>query len=237
MPRLSLNGDDVPTLAAIAVAASCLAAVAHEALGHGGACLASGGTILRLSSVFFRCAPGTNLTDVAGPLGNLVAFGFALLFLRLTQSPHARLFWLQLAAFSLFWFSGHLVYGAIRNDGDWGFLGTWPAARIVAALTGVVLYAVTLRFVARANAVPQRLRVAWLVATLGAVAAAALDPVTPLAAMREAFLEIGVASFGLWFAAPRRPRAAVAIPRSNGWIAAGALALVLFAALFGRGLV
>lgn len=237
MPRLSLNGDDLPTLAAIAIAASSLAAVAHEALGHGGACLASGGTILRLSSVFFRCAPGTDLTDVAGPVGNLAAFAVAALFLRKARSPHARFFWLQLAAFSLFWFSGHLAYSAIRNDGDWGFLGALPAVRFAAIATGIVLYVLTLRFVAGANAVPQRLRVAWLVATAGAVVAASLDPVTKPAAMREAFLEIGIASLGLWFAAPRGKRPSVVLARSNGWIAAGMLALLLFAITLGRGLV
>ena len=48
--------DDAATIAAAAIIAACLTTIAHEALGHGGACLASGGRIVLLTSVYFECA-------------------------------------------------------------------------------------------------------------------------------------------------------------------------------------
>ena len=49
-----MKGDvDRPTLAAIAVVAFALANLAHEGMGHGGACLLAGGRALALSAIHF----------------------------------------------------------------------------------------------------------------------------------------------------------------------------------------
>src|SRR5581483_8331690 len=45
----------LPTVTAIALVAYCASNVLHEAVGHGGACLALGGKPLVLSSVHFDC--------------------------------------------------------------------------------------------------------------------------------------------------------------------------------------
>jgi hypothetical protein len=64
--------DDAATLGAIGVAAYLLADVAHEAIGHGLACLAHPGHITLLTSVYFRCSIRSQLVAVAGPAVNLV---------------------------------------------------------------------------------------------------------------------------------------------------------------------
>lgn len=230
MSRLSL------TVIAIAVLAAAGATVAHEALGHGGACLVAGGSILRLSSVFFRCAPGLPVVDAAGPLGNLVAGGVALLAFR--RRPH--LFLLLFASLNLFWFAGYLLYSAVLQIGDWAFVardlglgGWWRAA---AACSGTILYIATLRWIARSPLGIDRptFVCAWCAATACALLAAAFDPSDPLAAMKDGGLEIGGASIGLLFA---RTRAApIAVTPSRAWIAAGSIGFVLFVATLGRGI-
>src|SRR5258708_35955427 len=54
------------TLAAIAAVAFIVACVSHEAVGHGGMCLAVGGRIALLTSVYFHCANGGPITHAAG---------------------------------------------------------------------------------------------------------------------------------------------------------------------------
>ncbi|WP_426029831.1 hypothetical protein [Caulobacter sp. DWP3-1-3b2] len=97
--------DDTVTLAAIGVVAACLAATAHEAVGHGGACLAVGGGVALLSNVFFRCQGGAPIVDLAGPLGNLgmalVALAGLLVWRGAGQA--SKLFLTALLAFSAFW--------------------------------------------------------------------------------------------------------------------------------------
>ena len=63
--------DNAATIAAAAIIAACLTTIAHEAFGHGGACLASGGRIELLTSVYFECAPRAWPIALAGPLGDL----------------------------------------------------------------------------------------------------------------------------------------------------------------------
>ena len=61
------------TLVAVSAVSFIVACVAHEAIGHGGMCLAVGGRIRLLTSVYFSGTNGGALTDAAGPLMNLVA--------------------------------------------------------------------------------------------------------------------------------------------------------------------
>ncbi|WP_204350380.1 hypothetical protein, partial [Klebsiella pneumoniae] len=49
-----------------------LAVVAHEAIGHGAMCLASGGRIRLLTTVYFRCVAGNSWVAATGPLMNLL---------------------------------------------------------------------------------------------------------------------------------------------------------------------
>src|SRR2546427_12216866 len=64
---------DVPTVVAIAIVAYVLADVLHEAEGHGGACVLTGGKPLVLSTVHFDCGGDSRWWAAAGPLVNLAA--------------------------------------------------------------------------------------------------------------------------------------------------------------------
>jgi hypothetical protein len=115
--------DDALTVAAIGIAAGCLATVAHEAIGHGGMCLAVGGRITMLSSVYFHCSSGGPLTDVAGPFGNMAAGGAAWLLLRHRHplGSHGWLLILLLMAINWFWAAGYFVFSGVLDVGDWAF--------------------------------------------------------------------------------------------------------------------
>jgi hypothetical protein len=72
-----------PTLVAIAVAVYALANVAHEGLGHGGACLLAGGEPRLLDAAFFDCGEDALSLSrrcwiaAAGTLVNLAVAGLA----------------------------------------------------------------------------------------------------------------------------------------------------------------
>ena len=106
--------DNQLTIAAIAVLAMCVTTVFHEALGHGSVCLALGGEILNLTSVYFDCSKHDVWVTAAGPLGNLTAAFFSWLMLRsLKDQPALRLLLLLVLTLSLFWVvvvSGWLVF-------------------------------------------------------------------------------------------------------------------------------
>ncbi|WP_426013418.1 hypothetical protein [Caulobacter sp. DWR2-3-1b2] len=149
--------DDTATLAAIGVAAACLAATAHEAVGHGGACLAVGGRVALLSNVFFHCQGGAPIVDLAGPLGNLgmalVALAGLLVWRGAGQA--SKLFLTALLAFSAFWGAGYLLLCGLTGQGDFAFwardaLAT-PAAvwRPIMIAAGLGLYTGAVFVVAR----------------------------------------------------------------------------------------
>jgi hypothetical protein len=64
--------DNVATIGAIGLVAYVAADGAHHALGHGTACLALGGRIRSLSSIFVDCSLTGSAIDLAGPFANLV---------------------------------------------------------------------------------------------------------------------------------------------------------------------
>ena len=90
-PGRPARRDSLVTVAALAALAYMAADLAHEAIGHGGACWAAGGRIMRLGSAFFTCSPGMRLIDAAGPLANLLAAGLCLLALRWCRGAGAPL--------------------------------------------------------------------------------------------------------------------------------------------------
>lgn len=244
--------DDLATLVAISVLAACITTFAHEAMGHGGACLLSGGQITRLTSVYFHCAPQTTWITAAGPLGNLAMALIA--WLVRAAVPPSRIGWRLLlalvTAFSLFWEAGYVVYAMLNKDGDWWFAARslfgephtpW---RIGGAVLGLALYAIGVVATARAirpfaNA-PGRarriLQLAWLSGTVAAVVAAvAYSP--DRQAIRQAALEIGAGSIPLLIMRVRSHAddGAPAMPRGWAWVAAAALIYAGFVMTLGRG--
>lgn len=95
--------DDLAMLVAIGLLAYAAADIAHHVLGHGGACLALGGRIVLLSSIFVDCTVRGSAIDLAGPFANL-AVGLAALALahHLSAASTARLFFALAAGFNLF---------------------------------------------------------------------------------------------------------------------------------------
>jgi hypothetical protein len=244
------------------VIAACLATIAHEAIGHGGACLASGGHITLLTSVYFDCDLRSVWIAPAGPAGNLVAgvLAWALLKVLPTGRPRARLLLLLMMAFSVFWAAGYLMYSMTLGIGDWAIAARdafgqpeWPW-KLAGWVLGVLLYRFGIRETVRAARPFTRdqeeitgirarslLRLSWSAAAISACLAAALYAPGRLGAIKQAALEIGAASLPLLIISPRAPRAAdrteLLLGRSRLWIGLGVLLFLLFAATLGRGII
>jgi hypothetical protein len=245
--------DDVPTLAAIAILGMMISTVAHEAVGHGGMCLATGGQITRLTSVYFHCSPQTTLDTIGGPLGNLAAGVIALFACRFVPARFARtrLLLIFVTAFSLFWEGGYLMHAMLKRDGDWFFaardvLGEAGETgwRIGGGVLGLLLDVACVTITARAlrpyaNGEGRAQRIArwvWLIAAATSVAAAGVYPDRD--ALKQAALEIGGASLPLLILAPKagRETAAPQMTRSWPWIAAAVVLFAVFVWTMGRGI-
>ena len=243
--------DDTVTLAAIGVVAACLAATAHEAVGHGGACLAVGGGVALLSNVFFHCQGGAPIVDLAGPLGNLgmalVALAGLLVWRGAGQA--SKLFLTALLAFSAFWGAGYLLLCGLTGQGDFAFwardaLAT-PAAvwRPIMIAAGLGLYTGAVFVVARLapRGPAKRLRTIWLTGALIAIVAVlAFKGAGRAEAFKEAAQEIALASLPLWFiaggVARRTALASPPLRRSWPWIWLATATFALFVATLGHGL-
>lgn len=238
------------TVAAIAVAATCIVTIDHEAIGHGAACLATGGRIARLTSVYFDCTQRATAVAAGGPVANLAGGLMAWLLLqRLPRArPRAGLLLALVVAFALFWEAGYLIKAMVMAEGDAYFVasdligppGWWRAAGVVA---GLLLYWLAIR-ATRAAALrfripAQTLRIGWFAASAAAVLAAANYAPGRLAAMGQAALEIGVASWPLVVMSRRLGTTSVDAGEAvhgAGWVAGAAVFYVLFVATLGHGM-
>ena len=221
-----------------------IACLAHEAVGHGGACLLTGGKVLLLTSVYFRCAPGLPVVDAAGPLMNLLAAAIALLALRRLGAPgHGRLFATLVFAFNGLWGAGYFLFSAVTNQGDWAFVlrelhaGPAWAWRVPLGVLGTWLYARTLRLASQG--LPRGTPLAWAYVAGGAVALTSVllfsGPALP--ALREAAQESLLATAGLpYLAFAGRSAPASAAGPAPRWLWPVGLAwLLVFLATMGPG--
>jgi len=247
--------DDLLTVAALGLVAMCVVTFDHEALGHGGACLLLGGHIRLLTSSVFRCDLASPWIDAGGPMLNLIAGALALAARVFIPSRFikVRFFLILVTAFSFFWEGGYLIHAMHRQDGDLYFFirsltGTVTVTeRWIGAALGLVLYLATVRLTSRALLTVAPLaanaraiaRTAWIAAALGATLAAALGP--DWGDLRDAFMEIGLASFPLLLiprgihedpTASSRPT----IVRSGAAIVLALVVYGIFAATLGHGL-
>jgi hypothetical protein len=118
---------DVLTVASIAVVVYAIANVAHEGLGHGGACLMVGCTPHLLTSMQFDGdaaalpALARRFISAGGSLMNLVVATLAMLALRRARAgPATTWFFLWLlATLSLLQATGYLLFSGLGNFGDW----------------------------------------------------------------------------------------------------------------------
>jgi len=209
--------DSVVTTAAIGVLAYLSADIAHHALGHAGACLALGGSVISLSSVLVNCSTPSAAFAVAGPMANLVLGLVALLAARFASraSPSsARLFWILVAAFNLLWFAGQLMFSVAARTDDWYWamrpFHIGASVRLGMIVLGAVVYLLAIRAAASELAPYARPRaragrivlIVWLVAGVTACAMAAFDH-DALAALWQALPQSLALPIGLLWV-PRR---------------------------------
>jgi len=253
---------DLLTIAAIAVVASVIANVIHEALGHGGMCLATGGQALALSTVHFECSADTRLVAAGGTLANLLfgALFWAAARAVMQSAPWRFFFWL-LMTFNLLDAGGYFLFSGVGNFGDWavvvaGWQPEW-AWRVGLIALGVVTY--FLWFVPwclrelrpllgnmqmRVWRARRLMLTSYFTAGILSCVAGALNPVGPLLILVSA----AASSFGghsglawMWtlLQGPRIPGSELQmheIERSWGWMVAAALLAVVFIAGLGPGL-
>lgn len=246
--------DNVPTLIAIAMLAMMLTTVDHEVIGHGSACLLSGGAVIHISTTLFACTQPSPWVAAGGPLFDVLV-GLGAWIAGTLVSPQRtgwRLFLLMAGALSFFWESGYLVKAMLFGDGDLYFFAKamlgdpeapWKAG---AEMIGVILFLVTIRMVdARLTFVLQDVtrarmasRVMWGAASLAAILAALAFKGDFWPNLRDAALEIGLAACPL-LVLPRRAGSgepAPALARNWPVIALAACFFIVFTATTGHGL-
>jgi hypothetical protein len=242
-----------PTLidvAAIAALTFIVACTSHEVLGHGATCVAQGGRITLLSSVYFHCENGGVMTDLAGPSVNLLlGLGAYALLARRTWPSNLHLVLVLTMAFNLFWLAGCMLVSALANKSDFAYalsvLAINPPwlGRAALGTLGLLIYWFGMWGTAKHTAQGKSLVISYAVAGIVSCGAALffVGPVAP--AVREAALESFGSAIGLLLLAHgmsrRSSHSSLSMPSSSGygWLAAGVLATVAFILLLGRGIV
>jgi hypothetical protein len=143
--------DSAIMLGALGILAYAASMMTHEALGHGGYCLARGGHNILLTTLGERCSIQPPGIEAAGPS---LQFGSGLLawFVVRRLSPGAArlryFFWLYMV-FNLFVSSGYVVFSGVTDFGDAAVLisglGPLVAWRSGLILFGSVLYFLSMR--------------------------------------------------------------------------------------------
>ncbi len=245
------------------IVAYILADVAHEALGHGGACVLTGGHPLLITTVNMDCSADNQFVIAGGTLMNVIAAGiFFLLGRRASHSsPHLKYFaWLSMTV-NLLDASGYLAFSGIGGFGDWAlftqsFTPQW-AWRVGLSIVGIAAYVLCVRWsllelrplvgsgprryiVARSLCLPP-----YFVAGIVLCIAAAFNPqgwfLVVMAAAAPTFGGKSALAWGPeWLRGntiPAGPDAApVPIPRSWPWIVAAIVIAVCFISTLGPGI-
>lgn len=262
-PNDAPKADSVFALAAIGVTAYVSCDLVHELLGHGGACMATGGRPITFSSFHFQCFGGWQpFVCSAGIFAN-IAVGLVLwLVLRRARllSAHTRYFlWLAMA-YNLFSAWGYIVTSTISSSGDWanalrGVPLAWQAKAGI-ALVAASLYILSIRITASAvrafvgPGFPARvwrlIFVPYFAAALVAGTAAMLNGILTRREALNAAISTTLGSWGFLFLplvlfVLRRRRKIVHDPSpafvtySWPWIVGAAILAVLFVAVVGPG--
>ncbi len=152
----SRDGLDRLTLIAIAIVAYALANVAHEGIGHAGACLALGGRPVALSAVHFESdleglPPSAERWEAAGGTLVNVAIGLAAfaLFRRGKGATATRYFLWLFGTLNLIQGSVYWLCSGIGNVGDWaavveGWQPAWAWRTGLAVVGGAAYWATVL---------------------------------------------------------------------------------------------
>lgn len=251
-PALHTVSNGPPTLlnvAAISALMFMVACISHEVLGHAAACLAEGGRITLLTSVYFRCQNAGVMTDLAGPAANLfLGIGAFALLERRSWSANVRLLLVLTLAFNLFWLAGCMLVSAIANESDFAYalhlLAVSPpwVGQALLGILGLLVYSLGTLAAAKHVAEGTLLAVSYAVAGVASCGAALFFVGSVAPAVREAALESFGAGIGLLLLAGGKSRGmshcspSISPASGYGWSAAGALATIAFVLLLGSGL-
>ena len=257
---MKAHSDDVVTLASVGVLCFVGCDLGHELLGHGGACLATGGRAASFSTVHFQCFGGWQpLITASGILFNIVAGTIAYALLRPFRSSgiHARYFIWLFAFFNLLTGWYYIVQSSLTGTGDWAnFLrlirasswriGTALIAAVMLVLSGLAL-ALELRFFIGSTELNRTWRLAtipfWTLAWLPSAVrliystwnAGQFTGVVGQVAYSAGFLAIPlIFRFSMTRALPYT--AVARVSREVRWILLGSTALVVFVFVFGPGI-
>jgi len=261
-PSTSAPLPDFLTVAAIGLTVAVCGAIIHEAIGHGGACLLSGGRPLAVSSVMFECAGEGRFVQAGGTIANLLAGIIFWLAMRCAKRSTLwrYFFWLSMTI-NFYVAGGYFLFSGVANIGDWAAFiqGLSPSWLWHAGLTilGVLSYSffmwISLRemqpLLGRDRA--ERLRrarrltlVPYFADGILSCVAGLFNPVgMVLVAISAAAASFGGAS-GLawmdeWLKGPLIPISEFQMPpfqRSRAWIVAAGVLAVAFIVIFGPGL-
>jgi hypothetical protein len=252
--------SDLPTVIAIALVAYAASNVLHEALGHGGACIALGGKPLVLSSVHFECGDEA-MSDLArrgvaaaGTIVNFIAGALALIAFRTARKPHVAYFLWLFATLNLLMGAGYFLFSGIGNTGDWAVVASGTMSPLIwrsaMAVFGGVLYFVIARQSAKwmrplvgndelTMRRAKRLTVPpYIAGGLLYCISGLFNPVGPiLIAISAAAASFGGASGLLWLTqflrGDDRPAEPADLQRSYGWIVAGCIVSLIFIVVLG----
>ncbi len=253
---------EVLTIIAIAIVATVVADLTHEALGHGGTCLLSGGHPLALSTVHFDCDRDTRWIAAGGTIANFIA-GMAFLAASRMVRRAARLryfLWLAMTI-NLLEGGGYFLFSGFGNIGDWAVViqGLQPAWawRLGLIAVGAVSYWLVVWFslhelrpflgkegemrLRRARRLTQ---IPYFTDGILSCLAGLLNPVGMiLVAISAAAASFGGASglawMGILLRGPRVRSTEFQMPpitRSWGWIIVAGVLAILFIAVLGPGL-
>jgi len=252
--------DDRLTVISIAVLAYILQDVVHEGLGHGVTAWLSGAHRLTISTVALSADIDTRWISANGTLVNLVfAAVFWLLLLKPQNYPPATRLWLVLAmAGNLFTGTGYFFFSGVTNFGDWeavirGLEPYWMW-RLGLILLGVASYYASMLLVSaklnpfhRSGESSRRLRdLCWTPYFAEGVLAGLAGLLNPaglfyvIASALPSTLGANAGLLGLPSMMRRRgvseEEQVAPIRRSPAWMAAAAIASLLFIFVLGRGL-
>lgn len=144
------RSPDLLTLICVAAAASALAGIAREAIGHAIAAQFAGAN---WATTFAQTNTPNRLAGVCGTLANLASGGIAALVLRLSTRLTAGYYFLWVFGCVSLMNSGRLLFSALFDTGDWSVvistlhpMWLW---RILLAAAGIFIYRPAVRFAAR----------------------------------------------------------------------------------------
>jgi hypothetical protein len=250
--------DSRPTLAAIGVIAYLGETFGHEAIGHGGVCLMSGGRVTALAPLWMRCSVQTLPLVMAGPLCNFALAAVCAVALRLRPRSETLSYFLWLCcAFNGLVACGYVMVGGAAGFGDWDVImgavqpaWLWRATAVVLGFSGYLLGLLGLARLYRAIAGDDgfsRVRLAGRTLVPGAAAAVvacAAEVAGGHVNLGELGLALGCTLFAGWSlsqiatfrpkggGAP--PRAELIVPLRPPWIFAGAITAAAFIFWVGR---